>query len=201
MTIAKGTNWGTIAPFPDGAPTASTNAELRRLVESGARLVGLLGGDLHRTAGGLAAGGRLLRNDPDNLPAHLSVDVVDISVDGRSAGSFAAHLIGHDVRWTRVIAAMNADFWRRYQLGPHAHPNDGVIDVYDARFSVADLMRVQARARSGTHVPHPAIALTRAASVTLTLDRRVRLRADDLPVPRGHLLDLTVRPDALTVVV
>ncbi len=201
MPIRKGTTWGEHRLFPADAPVARTNQALYALVAAGHLTIGLLGGDLHRTVGGLAAGERILRNDPSNLPIHLPVDVIDITLDQKPAGSFVAHLIGHDPLWHHIVAAMNGDFWRRYQLGPRAHPNDGVIDVYQAHLRTSDLVKVAPRARTGTHVPHPSISLSRNGDVTLTLAKQLRFKADDVSVGSGSQIRLTVRPDALTVVV
>ncbi len=201
MPIGKGTSWGELRPFPVGTPVAKSNAELRTLVEAGNVLIGLQGGDLYRTVGGLSAGDRLLRNDPANLPAHLPIDVVDVALDGKQVGSFVAHLVGHDLFWRHMVAAMNADFWRKFQLGPRAHPNDGVVDVYQAHLRKSDLAKVAPRARTGMHVPHPSIQLSRNADVSLTLPKRLRFKADDASVGWGQHVRLTVRPDAITVVV
>ncbi len=188
-------------PFPKGAPVASSNIELRRLIVEGATLVGLAGGDLYRTVGGAGAGNRIGRNDPDNLPMHLPVDLIEVSLDEQRTERFVAHLVGHDRWWRTVVAAMNADFWRTYQLGPRAHPGDGVVDVYSASLRPADLVKIAPRARTGTHVPHPSIALQRSNQAELVLARSIRLAADDEPVGRARHLWFQVFPDAITVVV
>jgi hypothetical protein len=207
MTIVKGSQWGVHRPFPVDAPVANSNRDLHRLVRAGERLVGLTGGDLYRTVGGsddqnrLMNQTRLVSRDPENLPIHLPVDLIEVSLDDRLVGQFSTHLVGHDPRWRHVVAAMNCDFWRAYRLGPRAHPNDGVIDTYVADLPVSDLLKVLPRARTGLHVPHPAITLSRSGCVELTLPKRLRFAADDVPVGRGRLVRLTVLPDALTVVI
>jgi hypothetical protein len=201
VSIAKGSNWGMSKIFPADSPIAASNASLRRLVLDGATTIGLSGGDLFRTVGGATTGDRLRRNDPDNLPAHLPIDLIEVCLDDTRTERFVTHLIGHDRLWRNIVAAMNADFWRRYQLGPHAHPGDGVIDVYTARLAPADLLKVAPRAKSGTHVPHPAIALQRAAEMEVILPRAVILQADDEPVGKATRLCFRVLADAITVVV
>ncbi len=201
MPISKGGTWGEHRPFSTGTPIANSNRALHTLIAAGHGTVGLLGGDLHRTVGGASAGERILRNDPSNLPVHLPIDLIEVVLDDEPAGVFAAHLVGHDRFWHHIVAAMNADFWRRYQLGPRAHPNDGVIDVYRAFLRTSDLVKVAPRARTGTHVPHPSIELSRNANVELEFPKPLRFRADDVSVGSGSRIRLTVRPDALTVVV
>jgi YegS C-terminal NAD kinase beta sandwich-like domain len=201
MSIAKGTTWGVAQEFLPGTPIANSNIELRRLVMAGESLIGLTGGDLFRTIGGATAGDRIHRNDPDNLPMHLPVDLIEVQLDESKNEQFVSHLVGHDRLWRTIVAAMNVDFWRRYQLGPRAHPGDGVVDVYSALVSPAELLKIAPRAKTGTHVPHPAISLLRSAQPDLTLRRRVSFRADDEPIGRAMRLQFRVIPDAVTVVV
>jgi PII-like signaling protein len=187
--------------FPPGAPTASSNRELRRLVLAGETTIGLTGGELFRTVGGPGAGDRIRRNDPSNLPMHLPVDVIEVQLDEQRTERFVTHLFGHDRLWRTLVAAMNGDFWRQYQLGPRAHPGDGVIDVYSANISSSDLIKVAPRAKTGTHVPHPSIALLRSSQPDLTLTRRIAFRADDEPVGTARHLQFLVHADAVTIVV
>jgi hypothetical protein len=204
VTIGKGLDWGVAAPFPEGAPIANTNRELRQLVLSGSLIVGLAGGDLFRTVGGSPLSpphnARLRSDDPAHFPIHMPVDVVDVELDDDVKTSFVTHLVGHDFGWRNAIAAMNVDFWGRYQLGPHAHPGDGVIDVYSGALKLADLFKIAPRARTGTHVPHPSIGLQRASVVDLKLRRKLRVVIDDEPFGRASSFRFTVRPDAVTIV-
>ena len=43
---------------------------------------------------------------------------------------------------------MNAQWVGGLNLGPRAHPNDGLLDVYDARLGLTDVVKVRARARA-----------------------------------------------------
>ncbi len=199
MTIHKGSSWGVAAPFPVDAPIASSNKELLQLVNDGERLVGLRGGDLFRTAGG--GHDRLRQNDPTNLPMHLPVDVIDVELDEARAARFVTHMIGHSRTWRIMLAAMNVDFWRSYQLGPRSHPGDGVIDLYTARLGAGDLFKVAPRAKLGTHVPHPRIELQRSTDVSVVLPKPIRLWTDDVSVGLARSIRCTVQPDQLTVVV
>jgi hypothetical protein len=201
VTISKGSSWGTPNPTPPGTPFAASNVALFRLIQAGQRVVALSGGDLWRTVGGVGAGERNRRSDSTQLPVHFPVDLVSVQLDGTTRGLFAAHLIGHNRIWTSTVAAMNVDFWRKFHLGPHAHPGDAVVDVYNAKLRVSDLVKVWPRAQAGLHVPHPAISLQRASRVTVELQRSVRWWADDVRIGRGRIANLTVFPDALTVIV
>jgi hypothetical protein len=202
VTISKGSSWGTPNPTPPETPFAATNAELFRLVQNGERVVALSGGDLWRTVGGAGAGERNRSRDPSSgLPVHFPVDLVSARLGGVDRGLFAAHLIGHNLTWSTIVAGMNVDFWRQFHLGPHAHPGDAVVDLYIANLRVSDLAKVWPRAKAGLHVPHPGISLQRASSVTVELPRPVSWKADDVKIGRARTAELTVQPDALTVIV
>jgi hypothetical protein len=210
MTVGKATGWGHQAASPSDLVFAHTNREVFRQVNDGVRELGLLGGDLWRTVGGQSVVGRNTGtttgtnagSNRDALPMHLPVDLISLSIDGDHVCHFTTHLIGCDLFRTVVVAAMNADFWRQYQLGPRAHPGDGVVDVYVAeRLGMADLLRMRPRARSGLHVPHPKIRLERSADVNLELHKTLSVVADDVKVGRGRVFSLQVQPDALTIIV
>jgi diacylglycerol kinase family enzyme len=201
MSISKGSEWGVNAPFPPNTPIARSNVELRQFVVEGTHTIGLRGGDLWRTVGGASAGSRLLQNDPDNLPSHFPVDLVDVTIDEEKVHRFVTHLIGYNFTRQNWIAAMNVDFWRSYQLGPHAHPGDGVIDVYTGELQPGELAKVAPRAKTGTHVPHPRIVLARNDQPVVTLKSPLQLRADDERIGKGRRLQFSVVPDAITVIV
>jgi ATP-dependent Clp protease adapter protein ClpS len=187
--------------LPDGAPIAASNQELYRLVNDGSSfnglVVGLTGGDLHRTVGGSSVAGRLHTDDAYVFP----VDVIEVELDEARTMRFVAHLVGHDRGFRRGIAAMNVDSRGAHRLGPHAHPGDAVVDVYTYDLAWGDVWRVAPRAKLGTHVPHPRIALQRAALVDVVLPRPVPVRADDVRVGNARRLRFTVLPDAIRIVV
>ncbi len=201
MTVSKGSQWGAPGLLPTGAPIADSNQALFRLIndvsfEPGL-VVGLTGGDVFRAVGGESVPGRLHTDDSYFFP----VDVVEVVLDEARIVRFAAHLVGHDIAWRRGVTAMNADSWGKYRLGPHAHLGDGVVDVYTYDLAWGDVWRVAPRARLGTHVPHPRIALQRSAEASVLLPRSVVVRADDVTSGRARSLRFTVIPDAITVVV
>ena len=204
MTIGKGTTWGVPGPLPPGAPVTSTDPALRRLVvdhmERGAPrplpAVGLAGGTLWRTVGGPAVPNRLHTAEA----MHLPVDVIEAVIDGRTTW-FVSRLVAHDLLRRRWLVAMNAQFHGRHQLGPRAHPGDGLLDVFQATLAPAELMKVALRARNGAHLPHPGITERRAAQHAVTLHRPMAVWLDGQRVARARTVRLTVLPDALTVVV
>lgn len=203
MPIRKGQAWGTPGPLPDGGLVVKTDAEARAAVEEARRagrqlpVIGLLGGDLYRTLGGRA-------RDPEGLRSANAVmfpiDLGAVLIDGRLHW-FVAHLMARNRRWTRVFAAMNAQWYGDWNLGPRAHPDDGLLDSYDVRLRPADLLTIRSRLPQGSHLPHPGIVERRAASVQVSFDRPRPITLDRVPVGPARTLSVRVEPDALTVVV
>lgn len=203
MTIEKGQAWGEVAPLPPGGVVVASDAEARRLVEEArARrqplpILGLVGGDLFRTLGGGEGDPARLHSD-DAMT--FRVDLGEVLVDGRMH-LFVAHLVAHSPLWRRSCVAMNAQWRGRWDLGPRSHPNDGLLDVYEARLSVGDRWKVRARLPTGSHLPHPGITQKRLAAVQIDFDRPLTIELDGVSVGKARALSIRAEPDALTVVV
>jgi hypothetical protein len=159
-------------------------------------VLGVLGGDLGRTLAAPGDEARLRSSDAMTFP----VDLGQVLVDGR-LHLFVSHVVARNRWWTRAVVAMNAQWLGPWNLGPRAHPNDGVLDTFDARLRVGDLWKVRARLPTGTHLPHPRIASRRAAAVTFELDRPLPVWLDGERVDEGRTLAVRLEPDALRVVV
>jgi diacylglycerol kinase family enzyme len=123
-----------------------------------------------------------------------------VLVDGR-LHLFVAHLVARTRMWNRAVIAMNAQWLGPWNLGPRAHPNDGLLDAFDARLGLADLWKVRRRLPAGAHLPHPRIKESRTAAIQFELDRPTAVRLDGEEVDRGTTLAIRLEPDALRVVV
>lgn len=203
MIIEKGALWGEPGPLhPDGVLVRS-DAELREVVESarrsGAALpeVGLLGGDLCRTVGGRGDEHRLRTDDAVRLP----VDVARVDLDGE-VHWFVSHLVARGSWWRgRVVAIMNAQWIGAWDVAPRSHPNDGLLDVFDADLPLDDRLKARRRLVTGTHVPHPGIAQRRVPALDLDLDRPTVVRLDGVAVGRARSISVALQPGLLTCVV
>jgi hypothetical protein len=204
MTIEKGQPWGAVARLPPGGVVVASDAEARRAVEE-ARfhqaplpVLGLVGGDLWRTLGGHGpADPRRLHSD-DAMT--FSVDLGEVLIDGR-LHFFVAHVVAHSPAWRRSFVAMNAQWRGTWDLGPRSHPNDGLLDTYDARLGWSDLWKVRARLPLGAHLPHPGITARRVPACQVDFARPLTVEVDGVAVGSGSALSLRLEPDALTVVV
>jgi hypothetical protein len=180
----------------------TTDAEVRAIVEQARRgggaipVFGLLGGDLCRTLGGTGDPGRLRSEEAMTFP----VDVGAVLADG-VAHWFVAHLVARSRLWRRAFVAMNAQWYGGWNLGPKAHPGDGLLDSYDARLRAEDLWKIRTRLSHGLHVPHPRVRERRSAAVQVSFERPLPLELDGVAVGRARRLAVRVEANAMRVVV
>ena len=202
MTIEKGRPWGAPGPLPAGGVVVRTDDEARLVLEAARQrgepypVLGLLGGDLCRTLAGPGDEDRLRSDRAMCFP----VDVGQVLVDGRFH-LFVSHLVARTPGWRRAVVAMNAQWLGPWNLGPRAHPNDGLLDTYDSPLRAGDLLKVRRRLPAGAHLPHPGIRERRTAAAEFHLGRPLPVRLDGRVVDEGRDLVVRVEPDALTVVI
>ena len=195
MTIEKGSPYGEPGSLPPDGVTVSSDkaarAELERARRDGRPFptLGLTGGDLCRTLGG-----------PGTMAVQFPVDVGEVLIDGR-LHYFVAHLVARTRTWSYAFVAANAQWLGEWNVGPRAHPGDGLLDSYEANLGVADRLKVRGRLHHGSHLPHPGIRERRAAAVQVTLPKMLPIRLDGEVVGMGRNLSIRVQPDAVTVVI
>jgi hypothetical protein len=202
MPISKNSPYGERGMLPEDGVVVRSDAEARAVIERARAegrpfpTLGLLGGDLCRTLGGDGDESRLRSPDAMRFP----VDLGEVLLDGRLQ-VFVAHLVARTRGWSHVVAAMNAQFVGPWVVGFRAHPNDGLLDVYQADLSLTDRLKVRARIRHGAHMPHPGIKERRTAAMQIELDRPLPVYLDGEKWAEAATFSLRVEPDALTVVV
>jgi hypothetical protein len=203
--VTKGGDYGTPGPLPPDAVVVASDAEARAVVEGARRErrplppLGLVGGDLCRTLGGgedRGGEGRLRSLGGVCFP----VDLGEVLLDGR-IHLFVAHLVARNRLWTRAFVAMNAQWRGDWNLGPRAHPGDGLLDAYDVHLRLGQLPAVRSRLHHGAHLPHPGIEERRAPAVQVELERPLPVELDGTAVGSARRLAVRVEPDALQVVV
>ena len=200
MTIRKGEAWGEAVASPPTLLVAQSDHDAQvwvvsaRAVESPVPPIGFAAGDLARTMGGGAAG---------RFPGTVTkapVDIVRVEADGHVTWC-VAHVVARRGWWRgEVWIAANAQFIGPYDIAPRSHPNDGRLDLLqvDRRMGLRARLQARARARTGTHLPHPRLATRRLQHATLEFDRPLDLWVDGARWRRAGQVTLTVEPDALT---
>ena len=192
--IRRGADWGETVPYPPLVVAVPTDAGLAALVAaSDPRPLRLVGGDLLATLGG-SSSGRVLRRVP--------IDVMTVVADDRQITA-VAHVVARGRTWWRgpIVAVMNAEHIGTWDVAPRAHPNDGQLDVVEVDAAMTVRARWQARRRlpSGTHVPHPAIAMSRAKQRSWTFERPLRLWVDGVAHGTVRSLGVAIEADGVTV--
>jgi hypothetical protein len=203
VTIEKGVDWGQRGPLPEDGVVCRDDREARHVVEAAHRrnrplpTIGLLGGDLCRTLGGQGNEARLHSDEAMTFP----IDLGAVLVDGKLHW-FVAHLVARR-SWLRgrVVTAMNAQWLGAWDLGPRAHPNDGLLDVSDADLSLGDRLKARRRLPTGTHLPHPGITHRRVPAFQTELDPALDVYLDGEKLGPARNLSIRLEPDALTVVI
>jgi hypothetical protein len=203
VTIRRGHDWGAPGALPDDGVVVRSDAEARDVVTAARRegreppALGLLGGDLCRTLGGTGDELRLRSPQAMTFPCDLGA----VLLDGRLHW-FVASLVARGPWWRgRAWLTMNAAWLDRWNVAPRAHPDDGLLDTFDARVPAGQRLGVRRRLPLGAHLPHPAIAERRARAVQTRLDRPLPVWLDGTPVGKARDLSVRVEPDALTIVV
>ncbi len=196
--IRKGEVWGRPVDLDGTEPEASSDAEVARLLSRPLDSpVVLRGGDLYHSLGGRASS----PVDLDGPVMALPIDLVAVRVDGVDRVA-AAHVVARRRWWSGEFAvAMNGTHLGEWNLGPKAHPNDGLIDVTTGRLDVRDRWEARRRAHTGTHLPHPALSTSRVTSTVWTFDRLTPVYVDGVAVGSARRVELEVQPDRGSVVV
>jgi hypothetical protein len=196
-------DWGAPGPLPDDGVVVRSDGEARQVVTAARRdgtpvpALGLLGGDLCRTLGGTGDEGRLRSGEAMTFPCDLGA----VLLDGRLQW-FVASLVARGPWWKgRAWLAMNAAWLGTWNVAPRAHPDDGLVDTFDAHIAPGQRLAVRRRLPLGAHLPHPGITERRAKAVQIRLDRPLPVWLDGTAVGEARDVSVRVEPDALTIVV
>ena len=188
MTVSKGAEWGERVARPDGLVVAASDAELAALVSGGSPApLAVASGDLRRTLGD---------GSPGPTMQLVALDLLRVVADGAEMCA-VAHVVARRSWWRgRIVGVFNAEHLGRWDVAPRGHPNDGLADVIDVDPTMVLRQRVQAwrRLSSGTHVPHPLIAISQTASVSWEFETPLTLHVDG--IRRGAVRHLAVTVDA-----
>jgi hypothetical protein len=198
VTIRRGEEWGETVARPPALVAADDDAALARLVTADPHSdYTLTGGDLFRAVGSPA---------PRDPVQRLPIDALEVRLDDASPVIAVAHVVARcagRLGWWRgpLLAVMNSDHVGEWNVAPRAHPNDGRVDVVEVAAGMSTRQRWQARSRvvSGTHLPHPAIAVRSVVDAAWTWTAPMAVRVDGVPVGRARRLTVRVVPDHFAI--
>ncbi len=204
MTIRKGAPWGKPGLLPIEAPVVGTDRELARVVldqrvDGRTPTIGLTGGELWRTMGGPAAVGRYKSDDAYQYSCDLGMAHFT-NASGAQSVPFVAWVSARTFLWRETLAVMNAQHIGRFRFGHRSHPNDGVLDVFEARLTISEVMKVKKRAVFGAHLPHPSITERRIQNETFVFERKRRIVIDDVKYGTTSEVRIQLLADAFFVV-
>lgn len=194
MPVEKGREWGQPGKLPAAVPVASNDHEASSLVQTGELVIGLEAGDLARTLG--------IRKpyDPSGPKQLVQIDTIAVELDDGSTHTAIAHaLLGHPVASRQSFAIMNAAFWNGRNIAPRAHPGDGKLDIVHLGTTGLDRIRAWRRMTTGTHVPHPAISISRRAAGEVRGPKAKSVWVDGRRVGRTSVLRYRLIPEAVTI--
>ena len=200
-----GVDWGAVGEMPRDVHHVDSDAAAAEVVAS-ARRDGrpvppfvLTGGDLARTLGIRDAAPTPESPRASTRAVRVPADLGRVDVDGRRHW-FVAHLVARRSWWRgRLLAVTNASFMGAWNIAPRAHPGDGRFQVLDAAPALMVRWAARRRLRSGTHVPHPAIAQRRVTEARFALDPPLDVYLDGRKLIRASCLTVSVVPAALDV--
>lgn len=203
MTIRKGGEWGEPGRLARGSVVATSDRQLAELIggflasDEVPPPIGLSGGDLHASIGSPSPD-RMWTDDARVLP----IDVIEIRLDDDDPVLCVAHLVaGRPLRWlTETLVVMNATSLGGQNLGPKAHPGDGLIDVTHGRVPLGDWFTARRRAGAGAHLPHPGLRTSRVSELDLVLGHRLTVRIDGVARGRASRVRCRVLVDFAAIV-
>ena len=200
MTVERGGDWGERARPPDDLRVFDDPLEaldfISRTRRTGADTppLGLTRGDLVRTLGGSTSSD--LKAADEAL--HVKVDLGAVLIDG-TLHWFLSHLVARR-SWLRgrIVVAANAAFVGSWNVAPRAHPGDGRLDtVAVVGMAVTDRIKARRRMASGTHIPHPDIAVRRVRAAQFEFERPTNIHLDGRLTASARSLSIRVEPDAI----
>ena len=199
MPIERGKDWGTVVPPGLVDVIATTDAEVRTVVEhcwaAGKEVppIAIIGGDLWRALGAPGGGLERIRSDEARM---VPIDAAQVQLDDRSCVS-VAHVFCLRSWWVGpVIAVVNSEWRDEWRVAPKAHPNDGRFDLLEGNLPIRQRWLAKNRLRTGDHLPHSGIRSERITELERTFERPLRIRIDDVDEGRHRSIALKVVPDA-----
>jgi len=206
MTIKKNTEWGQeVAQCPPHQCVGSDHEMGTHLNNRSANFFALTGGSLFETLG------------RPNAPvvggvAHcLPCDTISVSIveSGTQIKVTAVNDVAIRNSWLRggwlrgpVLLVTNTGMRRGRQIATRAHPNDGHLDVVSVTtMNMRQRIIGWSKAKSGNHVPHPKILISRTTHLDLAVSAKQLIVIDGRRHNHVSRVTLSIAPDTAHVLI
>jgi len=206
MTIKKNTEWGQeVAQCPPHQCVGSDHEMGTHLNNRSGNFFALTGGSLFETLG------------RPNAPvvggvAHcLPCDTISVSIVARGIQIKLTAVNDVSIRnswlrggWLRgpVLVVTNTGMRRGRQIATRAHPNDGHLDVVSvSTMNMRQRIIGWSKAKSGNHVPHPKILISRTTHLDLAVSAKQLIVIDGRRHNHVSRVTLTIAPDTAHVLI
>jgi len=164
MPISPGSPWGVVAPLPDCPLYLKSDRELGVFLRDHSakqihdQSIFMRSGDIPRVLGVL--------DRPRNAEClRVVIDAIVVSYTDavgieHSDVCIASLSIARRFFRGAISVVTNSGYWRKHEVAPRAHLNDGKLDI----FEVSGAMRMGQRrmmwkmAETGSHLPHPLLS-------------------------------------------
>lgn len=203
MTIHKGQPWGQNFEVPLTTRDVDSDWQLARGTQADIHI--LSGGDVFASLGQPSA----IRIGESRTLVHIDAMECAITNDTTTYSLLASSTIEIG-RWLglgrsrRYLVVTNGGLLEGRHIAPRAHPNDGLLDLMNlnASISLRDRLNSRKRARTGVHIPHPAITISRGESFSFTREyTREKLVIDGHSISGWNSIEVKVHPDYWQVIV
>jgi len=206
MTIKKNTEWGQeVAQCPPHQCVGSDHEMGTHLNNQSGNFFALTGGSLFETLGRPSApvvGG----------VAHcLPCDAISVSIVARGTQIELTAVNDVAIRnswshggWLRgpVLVVTNTGMRRGRQIATRAHPNDGHLDVVSvSTMNMRQRIIGWSKAKSGNHVPHPKILISKTTHLDLAVSAKQLIVIDGRRHNHVSRVTLTIAPDTAHVLI
>ena len=206
MTIKKNTEWGQeVTQCPPHQRVGSDHEMGTHLNNQTANVFVLTGGSLFETLG--------RPNTPvvGGLAHCLPCDAISVSIVARGTQIELTAINDVAIRnswlrggWLRgpVLVVTNTGMRGGRQIATRAHPNDGHLDVVSvATMNMRQRIIGWSKAKSGNHVPHPKILISRTTHLDLAVSAKQLIVIDGRRHNHVSRVTLTIAPDAAHVLI
>lgn len=203
MTIEKGKEWGTSCVVPADLIRANSDRHLAHMPQH--TVCSLVAGDLWHALGQPEI------KSPHETGTLVSIDAIGVRITSHSntKNVRAASSVEIGKWWSirqpqnRYVTITNSGYVRSQNLTPRAHPNDGLLDmmIADEHMTLMQRMMASRRARSGSHIPHPQIHVSRVTECSFTQQSNELLCIDGFAIRDWTEMSITILPDFWQIII